>query len=157
MILGMSVATFTLVHVIISLVGIAAGFVVLFGLLKGRLSGLNGIFLIFTILTSVTGFFYPITKVTPGIILGILSLIILAIALVALYLKKLEGGWKRTYVITAMAAQFFNTFVLFNQSFQKIPFLAALPKLALPVCLVLLLIFFVYFTIRAAKTFRNIV
>jgi hypothetical protein len=158
MILGMSTATFTLVHVIISLVGIVTGFIVLAALLKGRLGGVwNTLFLVFTILTSVTGFFYPITKVTPGIILGVISLIVLAISLFALYVKKLEGGWKRMYAVTAMIAQFFNTFVLFNQSFQKIPFLAGLPKIALPVCLVLLLVFFIYFTYKASKAFRSVV
>ena len=79
MVLGMSLATYTIVHVIISLIGIATGFIVLFGLLKGRLLGSwNTTFLITTVLTSVTGFFFPFTKVTPGIILGVLSLIVLA-------------------------------------------------------------------------------
>ena len=157
MILGMSTAAFTLLHVVISLIGILTGFIVLFSLLKDRLPSLwNTLFLVTTILTSVTGFFYPITKVTPGIILGVLSLLILAVALIALYAKKLEGGWKRTYAVSAMVAQFFNTLVLIVQSFQKIPFLHALPAVAVPVCQILLLILFVYFAYKVAKTFRNV-
>ena len=86
MVLGMSLATYTTVHVIISLIGIASGFIVLFALLTGRLLGAwNGLFLITTVLTSVTGFAFPNSKVTPGIILGVLSLIVLAIAIFALH------------------------------------------------------------------------
>jgi hypothetical protein len=86
MVLGMSLATYTIVHVIISLIGIASGFIVLFGMLSGRLfSSWNKVFLVFTVLTSVTGFAFPFVKVTPGIIFGILSLIVLAIAIFALY------------------------------------------------------------------------
>ena len=93
MVLGMSLATYTIVHVIISLIGIATGFIVLFGLLKGRLLGSwNTTFLITTVLTSVTGFFFPFTKVTPGIVLGVLSLIVLAIAIFALYVFHLNGA-----------------------------------------------------------------
>jgi hypothetical protein len=113
MVLGMSLATYTTVHVIISLIGIASGFIVLFGLLTGRLLGAwNGLFLVTTALTSVTGFGFPNTKVTPGIIVGILSLIVLAIAIFALYARHLSGAWRRTYVIAAMIALYFNVFVL---------------------------------------------
>ena len=98
MILGMSLSTYTILHVLISLIGIGTGFIVLFGLINGRLlSPWNGVFLVTTILTSLTGFAFPNTKVTPGIILGVLSLIVLAIALLALYGFHLKGAWRRTY------------------------------------------------------------
>jgi hypothetical protein len=127
MVLGMSLATYTTIHVIISLIGIGTGLIVLFGLLKGRLiSPWNGIFLLTTILTSVTGFFFPFTKVTPGIILGVLSLIALAIALLALYSGHLKGGWRTTYVVSAMIALYFNIFVLIAQIFEKVPAIHAL-------------------------------
>src|SRR3979409_1612054 len=100
MVFGMSLATYTTVHVIISLAGIASGLIVLAGLLGGRLLTMwNGLFLVTTVLTSVTGFGFPFTKVNPGIILGILSLIALAIAIFALYARHLNGPWRPTYVI----------------------------------------------------------
>ena len=71
MILGMSLATFTLVHVIISLIGIVSGILVMFGLLgSSRKPGLTAIFLLFTILTSATGFLFPFNGVTPGDVIG---------------------------------------------------------------------------------------
>ena len=112
----------TIIHVALSLIGIAAGFLVIFQMIGGKtLGGLNAVFLWTTILTSVTGFFFPITKLTPGLIIGSISLVILAIAVLALYSKKLAGGWRTTYVVTAVMAQFFNVLVLVVQSFQKIP------------------------------------
>jgi len=115
------------VHVIISLIGIASGLIVLAGLLRGQLLTMwNGLFLITTVLTSVTGFGFPYTKLTPGIILGILSLIVLAIAIFALYGRRLNGSWRRTYVITAMIALYFNVFVLVAQIFEHVPAFHAL-------------------------------
>lgn len=127
MVFGMSLATYTAIHVIISLLGIASGFIVLFGLIGGRfLCGVNTFFLVTTILTSVTGFGFPNTKVTPGIVVGILSLIVLAVALSALYAGHLKGIWRRIYVVSAMIALYFNVFVLVVQLFEKVPFLHAL-------------------------------
>jgi hypothetical protein len=127
MVFGMSLATYTAVHVIISLIGIASGLIVLAGLLRGQLLTMwNGLFLITTVLTSVTGFGFPYTKPTPGIILGILSLIVLAIAIFALYGRRLNGSWRRTYVITAMIALYFNVFVLVAQIFEHVPAFHAL-------------------------------
>jgi hypothetical protein len=127
MVFGMSLATYTAIHVIISLLGIASGFIVLFGLMGGRLlCGVNTFFLVTTILTSVTGFGFPNTKVTPGIVLGILSLIVLAVALLALYAGRLKGIWLRIYVVSAMIALYFNVFVLVAQLFEKVPFLHTL-------------------------------
>ena len=122
MVLGMPLATFTFVHVVLSLIGIAAGFVVLFGMLAAkRLEGWTALFLSTTILTSVTGFFFPVAGFMPSHAVGILSLIVLALAIYALYSGKLAGGWRRTYVVTAALAQYFNVFVLVAQLFAKVP------------------------------------
>jgi hypothetical protein len=160
MILGMSTSTYTIIHVIISLIGIATGFIVLFGLIQGKLLGTwNSIFLTTTILTSVTGFFFPNSKITPGIVLGVLSLITLAIALYALYAKHLSGGWRRTYAITAMIAQYFNVFVLIAQLFGKVPALHALAptgtEAPFKIAQLLLLIFTIWLITLAAKRFHN--
>jgi hypothetical protein len=115
--------TLTLIHVVISLIGILSGFVIVFGMMAARrLDGWNALFLIATVLTSVTGFvFFPFHEVTPGIILGILSLIALGIALFARYTRQLTGGWRRTYAIAAVIALYFNVFVLIAQLFKKVP------------------------------------
>ena len=160
MVLGMSLATYTTIHVIISLIGIGTGLIVLFGLLKGRLiSPWNGIFLLTTILTSVTGFFFPFTKVTPGIILGVLSLIALAIALLALYSGHLKGGWRTTYVVGAMIALYFNLFVLIAQIFEKVPAIHALAptgtEAPFKIAQLLLLIVTIILITIAARKFRH--
>jgi hypothetical protein len=127
MVLGMSLATFTLVHVVISLIAIVAGLVVMFGLLGSRqMPGLTAIFLLFTILTSVTGFLFPFKELLPSHIFGIISLILLAIACIALYVMKLSGAWRPIYIVTAMISLYLNVFVLVVQSFLKIPPLQAL-------------------------------
>jgi hypothetical protein len=159
MVLGMSLATYTTVHVIISLIGIASGFLVLFGLLRGTLfSRWNSLFLITTVLTSVTGFGFPNTKVTPGIVIGILSLIALAIAIFALYARHLNGVWRRTYVITAMIALYFNVFVFVVQLFEKVPAIHALAptqtEAPFKIAQLLLLILFIAFITASARKFR---
>jgi hypothetical protein len=130
MILGMSLATFTMVHVVISLIAIVAGLIVMFGMLGSRSQpGLTAIFLLFTILTSATGFLIPpllSEKLLPSHMIGILSLILLAIACIALYVMKLSGSWRWIYVLTALISLYFNVFVLVIQSFLKIPALTAL-------------------------------
>jgi hypothetical protein len=118
---------FTLVHVAISLAGISSGLVVLFGLLAAkRLDSWTAFFLATTVLTSVTGFFFPFHGVTPAIVVGIISLLLLAAAIVARYPRHLAGAWRRVYVITAMVALYLNVLVLIVQSFQKVPALRAL-------------------------------
>jgi hypothetical protein len=159
MVLGMSLATYTTVHVIISLIGIASGFLVLFGLLRGTLlTRWNSLFLITTVLTSVTGFGFPNTKMTPGIVVGILSLIALAIAAFALYSRHLNGVWRRTYVITAMIALYFNVFVLVAQLFEKVPAIHALAptqtEAPFKIAQLILLILFIAFITAAARKFR---
>ena len=160
MVLGMSLSAYTTLHVIISLIGIGSGFIVLFGLIGGRLlSPWNGVFLVTTILTSLTGFAFPNDKVTPGIILGVLSMIVLAIALVALYVFHLRGGWRRTYAITAMIALYFNVFVLIAQTFEHVPAFHALAptgtETPFKAAQTLLLILFAVLITTAAKKFRT--
>jgi hypothetical protein len=124
MILGMSVATFTLVHVIVSLIGIASGLVVLFGMFGShRLPGETVLFLLSTVLTSATGFMLPAVGLTPARIFGIISLVALAAAMLALYGRRLSGAWRWIYVAGAVLALYLNIFVLIVQAFLKIPLL----------------------------------
>ncbi len=119
--------TYTLIHVVISLIAIATGFVVLTGLLKNRrLDAWTAVFLVTTIATSVTGFGFPFVRLLPSHIVGAISLVVLAMAVVARYTCHMAGGWRATYVITAVSALYFNVFVLIVQTFQKVPALAAL-------------------------------
>jgi hypothetical protein len=123
----MDLQLLTHIHVIISLLAIGAGFVVVFGLVEGkRLDGWTAFFLATTVATSLTGFAFPITHVTPGIILGVISLLALSAAIYARYGRRLSGGWRRVYVISAVVALYLNFFVLIVQSFQKVPALKAL-------------------------------
>src|SRR5258708_37481082 len=111
MVLGMSLATFTLVHVLISLVGIAAGLIVLERLLRNRALGLsNVIFLVTTIATSVTGFLFPFKAFGPPHAVGVISLVILAVALFALYAGNLIGAWRWIYGVTRVVALYFHGF-----------------------------------------------
>lgn len=122
MVLGLSIQTFTLIHVIISLLAIASGIVVLVGMFRSnRMPGWTAFFLLTTILTSVTGFLFPIRGFTPAIGTGIISMVLLGVAVYALYSKHLAGAWRWIYVSTATAALYLNVFVLIVQSFQKIP------------------------------------
>src|SRR5713101_1176547 len=161
MILGMSLATFTLAHVIISLIGIVAGVIVMFGLLgSNRMTGLTAIFLLFTILTSATGFLFPFDKLLPSHMIGILSLVLLAIACFALYGTKLSGAWRSVYVVTAMTSLYLNVFVLIIQAFLKVPALHALapsvPPSEPPFAIIqgIVLVFFVIVIIGAVRRFR---
>ncbi|MBB1092397.1 hypothetical protein HUU61_13980 [Rhodopseudomonas palustris] len=121
MVLGMSLATFTLVHVVISLVAIAAGLIAMVGLLTSNpYRGLTALFLVLTILTSVTGFFFPFFQLLPSHIVGIISLVLLAVAVFALYGKRLAGFWRPAYVVAALLSLYLNVFVLIVQAFQKI-------------------------------------
>ncbi|HTA78093.1 MAG TPA: hypothetical protein VK720_01040 [Terracidiphilus sp.] len=158
MILGMSLAAFTLLHVAISLIAIASGIVVILGMIGAyRLHAVTALFLTTTVLTSVTGFLFPYKGVTPGIVIGILSLIVLAAAIFALYGRGLAGAWRGAYVITASIALYFNFFVLVVQSFEKTPALKAIaPTQASPVFGITQLAFlaiFVVLTILAYKKF----
>jgi hypothetical protein len=164
MILGLSLSTFVTVHVIISLIGIVAGFVVMFGMLgSNKMPGWTAIFLLLTILTSATGFLIPplvSEKLLPSHIIGALSLVLLAIACFALYGQKLSGSWRWVYVLTALLAQYFNVFVLVIQSFLKVGPLHALAPSVPPseppfaVAQGIVLVFFIIFIVGAIRRFR---
>ena len=152
--------TFTIVHVVISLIGIGSGLVVLAGLLAAkRLDGWTALFLVSTVATSVTGFFFPFHGFTPAIAVGIISLLVLAVASFARYGRRLAGAWRWVYVITAMVALYLNVFVLIVQLFQKVPALKALAptQSETPFLVAQLVAFalFVVLTIFAAIRFRN--
>lgn len=117
----------TLFHVVLSLVGIASGFVVVYGLIASkRLDGWTALFLWTTVATSVTGFLFPVDHFLPSHGVGIVSLIVLAIAILARYRFRLAGGWRRAYVIAAVIALYLNVFVLIVQLFRKVPSLKAI-------------------------------
>ena len=127
MVLGLSLSAFTTLHVAISLIGIASGIIVLLGMLGSmRLSALTFLFLVTTALTSITGFFFPFHGVTPGIVVGILSLVVLLPASLARYAFHMAGAWRWIYVVTATIALWFNVFVLIAQLFEHVPALHAL-------------------------------
>jgi len=127
MMLGMSLATFTLVHVLISLVAIASGFVVVFGLLGGkRLDGWTALFLTAAVLTSVTAFGFPFEKLLPSHKVAIISLVVLAIAIAARYAFHMTGAWSSIYTVGATLALYLNVFVLVVQLFEKTPALKEL-------------------------------
>jgi hypothetical protein len=123
----MILSAFTLFHVLLSLAGIISGFVVAFGLLTAkRFEGWTAVFLWTTVATSATVFLFPFHRFLPSHVLGILSLIVLAVALYARYPRQLAGAWRRTYAVTAMIALYLNVFVLVAQLFMKVPALKAL-------------------------------
>lgn len=159
MVLGMSLSTFTLLHVIISLAGIGSGFVVMYGLLNGKpLDGWTAIFLTTTVLTSVTGFMFPFEGVKPAHVVGGISLVVLAIAIWARYGAHLAGAARWIYVVTAAIALYLNCFVAVVQAFMKIPALHSLaptqkePPFAIAQLLVLAI--FIWLTWLAAKRFQ---
>ena len=159
MIWGMSAGTFTLVHVVISLIGIFSGFVVVSGLLRSNRSvGWTAIFLVTTILTSVTGFGFPFDRFLPSHWVGVISLVVLAVALLALYAFHLSGPWRWIYVVTAMLALYLNVFVVVVQSFLKVSFLKPLaPTQSEPpflVAQVVVMAIFIALGVIAARRFH---
>lgn len=124
MIFGLSIAAFTLLHVVITVIAISAGFVVLGGMFASNALGCwTAIFLLFTVLTSLTGFLFPITVFTPALGTGIVASIVLIFTLLALYGFRLQGRWRTIYVVTAVTSLYLNVFVFIVQSFQKVTFL----------------------------------
>jgi hypothetical protein len=121
-ILGMTESTFTALHVLLSVIGIASGLLVVYGLLTAqRFDGATAIFLLTTVLTSVTGFLFPFVRLLPSHVFGIISLIALAIAIVARYPLRMAGPWRRIYVVCAVLALYLNVFVFVAQIFLKVP------------------------------------
>jgi len=160
MILGVTTSTFTLVHVLLSLAGIGSGFIVVFGLLVGkRLDGWTAIFLVTTVLTSLTGFLFPFEHLLPSHVIGILSLLVLAIAILARYALHLEHAWRWIYVVCAVLALYLNVFVAVVQAFLKVPGLKALaPTQKEPPFLLaqlVLMALFIVLAIFSVKKFRN--
>ena len=159
MVLGLSLAGFTVLHLIISMIAIALGFVVAGGILaSNRLPVWTAWFLILTILTSATGFLFPFTKILPSHIVAIISLVLLAVAVYALYGKSLVGSWRTIYVVTALLALWFNVFVLIAQSFQKVALLnvyaptGSEPPFAITQGIVLL--FFIFLIVLGIRRFK---
>jgi hypothetical protein len=157
MIFGMT--ALTLIHVLLSLIGIVSGFVVVAGMFDSRrLESWTVVFLITTVATSVTGFLFPFTKLLPSHIFGIISLIVLAVTAAARYSFRMVGAWRWIYVATALFALYLNVFVLVVQAFLKVPALKALaptqsePPFAIAQGLVL--VFFLYVGVRAAMRYR---
>jgi hypothetical protein len=159
-IFGINLQTYTLVHVVISLIGIVSGFAVLYGLLTAkRLDRWTALFLTTTVLTSLSGYGFPFERLLPSHIVGMLSLVALAIAIVARYSQNLVGVWRKIYVISACVALYFNCFVLVVQSFEKVPALkAAAPtqkEAPFVVAQLALLAAFIVLTTLAVKKFRS--
>ena len=151
-------AAFTLFHFALSLVGILAGLVVVFGLIAGKwLKGWTGLFLTTTVATSATGFLFPYHGFKPSYAVGIVSLLVLAIAMFAFYGRGLAGAWRRTYVISAVISLYLNVFVLIAQLFMKVPALKALaPTQSEPPFLgtqVVVMLIFIVLGVLAAKRF----
>jgi hypothetical protein len=160
MILGMSTATFTFLHVLVSLVGIFSGFIVVLGLIAGKhLHRWTALFLVSTVLTSLSGFLFPFKGITPGIVLGILSLVVLLFAALARYAGNLAGAWRGTYVVSTHLALYFNFFVFIAQAFQKVPALKALAptqsELPFKLTQLIVLAAFVVLSVLAFKRFRG--
>lgn len=161
MILGLSLAGFTVLHLVISMIAIALGFVVAGGLLSSnKLPIWTALFLITTILTNVTGFLFPLTKLLPSHIVAIISLVLLAVAVYALYGQGLVGKWRPVYVVTSMLALWFNVFVLIAQSFQKVALLNVYaptgtePPFA--IAQAIMLAFFIIVIVAAIRKFRPV-
>lgn len=152
-------AAFTLFHVALSLIGIASGLVVVYGMLHSkRLDGWTSVFLITTAATSITGFMFPVHQFLPSHGVAIISLIVLAIATLARYRFHLAGAWRRTYSITAVIALYLNVFVLIVQLFLKIPALKAIaPTQSEPpfqIAQLAALLIFAVLAVLAARKFR---
>jgi hypothetical protein len=155
----MILSIFTFAHVVISLVGIFSGFVIAYALINAKqLDGWTSVFLWTTALTSVTGYMFPYHGFQPSYVVGAISLVVLGLALFALY-RHLEGGWRRTYVISSMIALYLNVFVLVVQLFRRVPALKALAPTqtepAFKITQLVVLLLFVAITVLATTKFRH--
>jgi hypothetical protein len=159
MVLGMSVAAFTDLHVALSLIGIATGLLMALGMVRKRLwPGVTAAFLVTTVLTSLTGFLFPFKGITPGIVFGILSLVALAIAIGARYGGHLAGRWRGAWVLSAMLALYLNFFVFLVQLFDKVPELRAMGSQQkeglFAAAQLATLVAFILWTVRAWRRFK---
>lgn len=151
---------YTLLHVVISLVAIGSGFVVIYEMLRGKEARRwTLLFLTTTLLTSLTGFGFPVDRILPSHIFGVLSFIALGLAIYGRYFQNLVGSWRVTYVVAAVFSQYLDVFVLIVQSFQKIPALRALaPTQSEPPFAAaqgVTLIVFIVLGVRAVRHFRT--
>ena len=156
----MILSIFTFVHVLISLVGIFSGLVVAYALINAsQLDRWTSVFLWTTVLTSVTGFMFPFHGFKPSYVVGAISLVVLALAIFALYRQHLAGGWRTTYVINSMIALYLNVFVLVVQLFRRVPSLKALAQTqtepAFKITQLVVLLVFVAITVLATTKFRH--
>jgi hypothetical protein len=159
MILGMSLHAFTQFHVTLSLIGILSGLVVLLGLLGSKpANAVTALFLATTVLTSLTGFLFPFHGVTPGIVIGILSIVLLLAAILARYVYHYAGAWRWIYVGSTIMALWFNIFILIVQSFEKIPGLHDLAptqtEMPFKVAQIVVLLAFIVLGVRALMKFN---
>src|SRR4030095_9079427 len=159
MILGMSIATFTLVHTVLSLIGILAGIVVLVGMFgSNRVPRWAAVFLATTAFTGVTGYFFPRDQVLPSHIVGGITLVVLAVAIVALYVYRLTGAWRWIYVTSAVLALYLTVFFWVGRASLKVPFLTALaPTQAEPPFAIahgIVLVLFIVLGILAVRSFH---
>lgn len=159
MVFGMSLATFTLLHVAISLIAIVTGLVVATGMGRSkRLPGWTAVFLVTTFLTSATGFGFPFTGLLPSHIFGIITLVVMAVSVPGLYLFHLAGHWRWIYIVGAVFTLYLNAFVLVVQAFLKVPFLTPLaPTQSEPpfaVAQLVALVLCVWLGVRAVRGFR---
>ncbi len=157
--MGIDLPTFTLIHVVISVLGVIAGLVVVGGLMAGApMGGWTFLFLVATLLTSVTGFMFPFTAVSPAHVVGGISLLVLAVCLAARYWMRMTGRWRAIYVGSAVVALYLNVFVLMAQLFTKTPPLAALAptqqEAPFAVTQMLVLVVFVWLGWSALRGFR---
>lgn len=155
----MATDSLTIIHTLISLIGILAGFVVLGGMFRSvKVPLWTEGFLLFTILTSVTGYFFPYTGPTPALVVGAISLLVLLFAVHALYGRQLQGSARGTYVVCSVLAQYLNVFVLVAQLFQKVPFLHRLAptgeETPFKIAQGLVMLLFIWFGIRAFRNFH---
>jgi glucose-6-phosphate-specific signal transduction histidine kinase len=156
----MSTSTYTLVHVVMSLLGIGSGLIVMYGLLSAkRLNGWTALFLVTTVATSATGFGFPFDHLLPSHKVGIISLLVLAVAILARYAFHLAGAWRSIYVVCATIALYLNVFVLVVQGFLKVPALHAMaPTQSEPpflIAQVVVLLLFVLLAVKAVRNFRG--
>ena len=159
MILGLSIATYTLLHTVLSLVGIVTGLIVAGALATGtRLDRWTAIFLITTVLANASGFGFPFVKLLPSHVVGAVSLVVLAGVIVADYVKHRAGAWRTTHAVGVVLATYLNVFVLVAQLFKRIPvlFLLAPTQSETPFALTqgLVLVLFVWLGVAAVKGFR---